>query len=152
MSDVMPFGVLVGLVAAAMLLAVLSNRLSTRLRVPAPALFLLAAAVASDVVPQLRVVPIETVQRIVTVALAVILFDGGMHIGRRRLRSAAGAIVWIGTAGTLVTAAAVAVLAHFLFGLDWVPALLIGTALAPTDPPPWFSRCSVAARFPAGPE
>ncbi|GAA1710707.1 cation:proton antiporter [Fodinicola feengrottensis] len=139
MSDVMPFGVLVGLVAAAMLLAVLSNRLSTRLRVPAPALFLLAAAVASDVVPQLRVVPIETVQRIVTVALAVILFDGGMHIGRRRLRSAAGAIVWIGTAGTLVTAAAVAVLAHFLFGLDWVPALLIGTALAPTDPAVVFS-------------
>jgi cell volume regulation protein A len=62
-----------------------------------------------------------------------------MHIGRRRLKSAAGAIVWIGTAGTLVTAAAVAALAHFLFGLDWIPALLIGTALAPTDPAVVFS-------------
>jgi cell volume regulation protein A len=135
----MPFGILVGLVAAAVLLAVLSNRLSARLRVPAPALFLIGAAVASDVLPQLQHIPIETVQRIVTVALAVILFDGGMHIGRRRLRSAAGAIVWIGTAGTLVTAAAVAALAHFLFGLDWIPALLIGTALAPTDPAVVFS-------------
>lgn len=138
-ADVMPFGILVGLVAAAVLLAVLSNRLSARLRVPAPALFLIGAAVASDFLPQLQQIPIETVQRIVTVALAVILFDGGMHIGRRRLKSAAGAIVWIGTAGTLVTAAAVAALAHFLFGLDWIPALLIGTALAPTDPAVVFS-------------
>ncbi len=128
-----------GLVAAAVLLAVLSNRLSARLRVPAPALFLIGAAVASDLVPSLQKIPIETVQRIVTVALVVILFDGGMHIGRRRLRSAAGAIVWIGTAGTLVTAAAVAFLAHAIFGLDWMISLLIGTALAPTDPAVVFS-------------
>lgn len=139
MEDVTPFGMLAGLVAAAILLAVLSNRLSARLRVPAPALFLVGAAIASDLVPVLQKIPTETVQRIVTVALVVILFDGGMHIGRRRLRSAAGAILWIGTAGTLVTAAAVAVLAHFLFGLDWTLSLLIGTALAPTDPAVVFS-------------
>jgi cell volume regulation protein A len=35
---------------------------------------------------------------------------------------------------TFVTAGAVAVLAHLLFGLSWQAALLIGTALAPTDP------------------
>ena len=48
-------------------------------------------------------------------------------------------MVWLGVAGTLVTAVAVAVLAHAVFGLDWLPALLVGTALAPTDPAVVFS-------------
>ena len=42
-------------------------------------------------------------------------------------------------AGTAVTAAAVAVVAHFLFGFDWQAALLLGAALSPTDPAVVFS-------------
>ncbi|MDQ1564543.1 MAG: potassium/hydrogen antiporter, partial [Actinomycetota bacterium] len=78
-------------------------------------------------------------ERIVSIALLFILFDGGMHIGWRRFRASAGAITWIGVAGTAVTAAALAVAAHFLFGFDWRPALLIGAALSPTDPAVVFS-------------
>ena len=134
MSDVVRFGLITGLVAAAAMVAVLSNRVSERLRVPAPAIFLVLSAVASDVVPGLASLSVDTVQRVVTLALIPILFDGGMHIGWRRFRSAAGAVVWIGIVGTLVTAAAVAVLAHLVFGFGWLTAMLIGTALAPTDP------------------
>ncbi len=139
MDDVTRFGGIVAVVAAAALLAVLSNRLSARTLIPAPAIFLVCAAVASDVFPGLGALSVETVQRIVTVALAVLLFDGGMHIGWRQFRSAAGAVVWIGVAGTVVTAGAVAGLAHLLFGLGWLASLLIGTALAPTDPAVVFS-------------
>jgi cell volume regulation protein A len=139
MSDMEAFGLVVGAVGAAATLAVLSNRVSERLRVPAPAFFLLGAAAASDLVPTLGRLSIETVQRVVTVALIVLLFEGGMHIGWRRFRSAAGAVVWIGTAGTLVTAGALALLAHLLFGFGWQAALLIGTAVAPTDPAVVFS-------------
>ncbi|PZS16307.1 MAG: potassium/proton antiporter [Pseudonocardiales bacterium] len=139
MGDVVPFGVAVALVALAAVLAVLSNRLSARVRVPAPAFFLIAAAVASDVFPSLRGLPIKVDQRLVTIALVVILFDGGMHIGWSRFRAAAGAVVWIGVAGTAVTAAGMAVLAHVLFGFGWRSALLLGTALAPTDPAVVFS-------------
>ena len=134
MHDVVPFGLLAGLVAAAVLGAVLSNRLSERLRVPAPVVFLIAAAVASDLAPALGRISVGAVQRITTVALVVILFDGGMHIGRRRLRTAVGAVAWIGVAGTFVTAGGVALAAHALFGLDWTAALLVGAAVAPTDP------------------
>jgi cell volume regulation protein A len=137
--DVEPFGVIIGVVAAVVMVAVLSNRISERIRVPAPAIFLVAAAVVSDLVPALSAVSVGLVQRTVTLALIPILFDGGMHIGWRRLRSAAGAVAWIGVAGTFVTAAAVAVLAHLLFGFGWLPAMLIGTALAPTDPAVVFS-------------
>ena len=41
--------------------------------------------------------------------------------------------------GTFLTAGAVALLCRILFGLDWLPALLIGTAVAPTDPAVVFS-------------
>jgi cell volume regulation protein A len=127
------------IVGLAGIAAVLSNRLSTRLRVPAPAFFLLSAAAVSDLVPHLAKVSLTTAQNVVTVALAIILFDGGMHMGWRRFRSAAAATGWVGVAGTLVTAGAVATAAHFLFSFDWRLALLLGTALSPTDPATVFS-------------
>lgn len=149
MSGIESFGGVVLLVALAGMLAVLANRFGERLRVPAPVIFLLGAAVASDVWPQLYGLPVATVEKIVTVALALILFDGGMHIGRRRFREAAGAAVWLGVAGTLVTAAALAVMVHYAFGMDWRIAMLLGTALSPTDPAVVFSvlgRREIAGR------
>ena len=139
MTGVEPFGLAILLVAVIGMVAVLSNRFSERLRIPAPAIFLVCAAVASDIWPRLGTVHIPTVEQVVTVALAVILFDGGMHIGRRRFRAVAGATIWIGVAGTLVTAAALALLAHYAFGIDWRLSMLLGTALAPTDPAVVFS-------------
>jgi cell volume regulation protein A len=139
MGEIESFGFVVLIVAVVGLAAVWSSRLSARFRVPAPAIFLLCAAAASDLWPRLGSISVSTVEQIVTVALAVILFDGGMHIGWRRLRSVAGATLWIGVVGTLATAAVVAVLAHGLFGLAWPTALLLGTALAPTDPAVVFS-------------
>src|SRR5512132_1293196 len=149
MSDVEHFALLVLVVGVAITGAVLSNRISERIRIPAPAIFLVAAAVASDLVPSLGQLSVTTVQRVVSVALAIILFEGGMHIGWRRFRTAAGPVVWVGVAGTFVTAAALATLAHWLFDLDWRAALLLGTALAPTDPAVVFSvlgRREVAGR------
>jgi cell volume regulation protein A len=148
-NEIEAFGFVVLAVAVVGLVAVLSSRLSERLRVPAPAIFLLCAAAASDLFPALARISVGTVEQVVTVALAVILFDGGMHIGWRRLRSVAGATVWIGVVGTLATAAVVAALAHGLFGLGWRTALLLGTALAPTDPAVVFSvlgRRQIAGR------
>jgi potassium/hydrogen antiporter len=133
------FGVVVlvmGLVGTA---AVLSNRLSARIRVPAPAFFLVAAAVAAEIRPRAVQLPVSTVQHVVTIALAIILFDGGMHIGWRRFRATAGPIVWIGVMGTLVTAAGAALAARWLTGLDWRMSLLLGTSVAATDPAVVFS-------------
>jgi len=139
MTDVAPFALTVLLVATAGMLAVLSNRVSERISIPAPAIFLVCAAVASAVRPELGRLSHVTVERIVSVALAVILFDGGMHIGWPRFRRSAGAIVLVGVVGTFVTAVAVAALAHGLFGFGWWVALLLGTAVAPTDPAVVFS-------------
>jgi len=139
MNDVVPFAITLLIVAAVGLAAVLSHRFLERFPVPAPALFLLGAAVASDVWKPLAEVPTLQVERVVTIALVVILFDGGMQLGWRKVRANAGAIVWLGATGTLLTAIAGALAAHLLFGLDWRIALLLGTALSPTDPAVVFS-------------
>ncbi|MCW2777178.1 MAG: cvrA [Frankiales bacterium] len=138
MPDTLTFGRLVLCAAVAGLLAVQSHTLSARLRVPAPAFFLLAAAVAVRVAPGLSP-SARTVERVVTLALLVILFDGGMSIGVARLRSVGGAVLTLGVLGTFATTAGAALLAHLLLGVDWYLAVLVATAVAPTDPAVVFS-------------
>jgi len=137
--DVETYAIIVLIAALALLAAVGSSRVSSRIGIPAPAIFLVAASAAADLFPSLGSLSIMADQRIVTIALIVILFDGGMHIGWRRFRATAGAITWIGVAGTFVTAGGLALAAHGLFDFSWRTALLIGTALAPTDPAVVFS-------------
>jgi cell volume regulation protein A len=139
MSGTEPFALLIFAMAGIGLVAVLSNHLTAWVKVPAPAIFLVAAAVAVKVVPSLHPPPEQTVVRVVSIALVFILFDGGMHVGWSRFRSATSPIVVLGVAGTLLTAAAAAALAHVAFGLNWYVSVLIGTAVAPTDPAVVFS-------------
>jgi potassium/hydrogen antiporter len=136
--DVIPFATWVAVVGAAGLLAVWSNRVTEVLRVPAPALFLVAAALVAAVVPSAGDLGVVAVQRVVTVMLVLLLFDGGLHLGWHRLRPAVAAVAWVGVVGTFVTTAGIALVAHLL-GFDWRPALLLGVALAPTDPAVVFS-------------
>jgi cell volume regulation protein A len=149
MPDLARFDVWLAVVPAAIILAVLSSRLSSVIRIPAPALFLAVAALVTAFYPQAGDVPRALDEQIVTVALIFVLFDGGMHIGWRRFRRSAAAITWLGVAGTAVTAAAIAVAAHLLLGVGWATGLLVGAALAPTDPAVVFSvlgRREIAGR------
>jgi cell volume regulation protein A len=150
MVEITDFATIVLLVTVGFALAVLSTKLTERVSVPAPAIFLLAAAVLSDLWPRAyEEVPILTVERIAVVALVVILFNGGMDIGWRRFRSAAGPILSLGVFGTFATAAIVAAFAHYALGFDWTLAGIVGAALAPTDPAVMFSvlgRREIAGR------
>ena len=139
MTDAESFAVIVLLAGAVGLVAVLSNRLTEWLRIPSPALVLVGAAVAVKVIPALHAPPRQAVEEVVTVALVCILFDGGMHIGWSRFRSAAAPIAVVGVLGTFLTVAAGALLAHLAFGLAWYAAVLVATAVAPTDPAVVFS-------------
>jgi cell volume regulation protein A len=138
--EIVDFGAIVVGVSGAFFLAVLSTKLTQRVPIPAPALFLIGAAVASDAFTGLRSwISIRDVERIGVVALIVILFDGGMHIGLRRLRRSAMPIVSLGILGTFATAALMALAAHYLLDFGWTTSSLLGAALAPTDPAVMFS-------------
>jgi cell volume regulation protein A len=62
-----------------------------------------------------------------------------MEIGWTRFRESLAPIVALGVIGTFAVAGLLALAMHGLFGLSWTSALLIGAALAPTDPAVMFS-------------
>ena len=150
MTEIPDFALVLLLVAGTAALAVISTTLTARFPVPAPAIFLVAAAIVSDLWPQVyERVPILTVERIAVVALVVILFNGGMDIGWGRFRAAAGPILSLGVLGTFATAALLAGFAHYALGFGWTLAGIIGAALALTDPAVMFSvlgRREIAGR------
>lgn len=139
MLDSTAFAIQVAIIAAALVLAVFSHQLSQRTRVPAPAIFLVAAALAALSLPPVSSASRALDERIVSLALVFVLFDGGMHIGWRRFRSSGAAIVTLGVLGTAPTAVGVAAAGHFVFGLPLAASLLLGAALSPTDPATVFS-------------
>ena len=152
MSEIESFALVVTVVSAGLWLALSSTGLSARLRVPAPVVFLLAAAAISDIQPRLsEPVSIRDVERIGVVALIAILFDGGLDMGCRRLRPSFRPIAVLGVAGTFLTAALGTVAAQTILPVSWTTAAIVGAALAPTDPAVMFSvlaRRNVAGRVP----
>jgi cell volume regulation protein A len=140
MSEIADFGIVILLVSTGFGLALLSMKLTERLSIPSPAIFLLAAAAASDLWPSLyQHATIRSVERIAVVALIVILFNGGLDIGWPRFRKSALPIVALGVFGTFMTAGVVMLFAHFALGFGWTLAGLAGAALSPTDPAVMFS-------------
>jgi potassium/hydrogen antiporter len=140
LTEVSDFGWIVLVVAGGLLLAVVATRLNERFPVPEPGLFLVFAAVASDVFPGLADrLSTREVERIGVVALIVILFNGGTLVGWRRFRIAAVPIFTLGIVGTFATAGIIAVAAHYLFDFSWITAGIVGAALSPTDPAVMFS-------------
>jgi potassium/hydrogen antiporter len=139
-TEISDFGAIVLAVSATVFVALLSMRLADRLSLPYAALFLLGAALLSDVWTDLQtVLSVQEVERIAVVALVVILFDGGLHIGLGRFWRSAGPILALGVLGTFLTAGAVALAAHYLLGFSWIESGLVGAAIAPTDPAVTFS-------------
>ena len=149
MPDTLPFAADILVAAVAGLGVLLANRLSEWLRIPSSVLVLVASAVAIAVAPGVHRPSQTLVERIVTVSLVAVLFAGGMGMGRGRVRSATVPILVLGVAGTFTTAALAGVFVHLAFDLSWYVSLLVGTAVAPTDPTVVFSvlgRRRVAGR------
>jgi potassium/hydrogen antiporter len=133
-TELADFGLIILVVATGVMLALVAAKIAERYPIPAPALFLLIALAIPVAIPH-----IETVERIGVVALIVILFDGGMHIGWRRFRRAIVPIGALGIVGTLTTAILIAICAHFLLDFSWTLSGVLAAALSPTDPAVMFS-------------
>ncbi len=143
MHEIADFGEVILIVSGGFSLALLGRMFTERLAIPSAALFLLAAALASDLWPGLgEAISFVTVERVAVVALIVILFDGGMHIGWHRAAVSVVPILSLGVLGTFATAGLVALAAHWLLGFSWITSGLLGAALAPTDPAVTFSVLS----------
>lgn len=67
-------------------------------------------------------------------AVAVILFEGGMHLDLGRLRGEALAIRRLVTIGAIITAVGGALAARFIMSWDWPLSILFGTLVIVTGP------------------
>lgn len=84
-----------------------------------------------------------------TIALAVILFDGGLRTPYRSIRHAIAPALSLATAGVLVTAAVVGAAASWMLGVPLLNGLLLGSIVASTDAAAVFSALrSTGLRLP----
>lgn len=104
MNETLRYALIILFCSALGLVAVLANRLTERVKVPVALLVLVGAAVAVNLVPEIQPPAERTVERVLTVALVLVLFEGGMHIGQKRFREAAAPILSVGVIGTFLTA------------------------------------------------
>jgi potassium/hydrogen antiporter len=68
-----------------------------------------------------------------SIALALILFDGGLRTRFATFRNVLGPAVTLATGGVLITTLLTAPVAKFVLGISWVQALLVGAVVASTD-------------------
>ena len=108
--------------------------LAERMRVPGLLLFLALGMVAgSDGVGGIDFDDAELARTLGTIALVLILFEGGLTAGWREIRPVLGAAASLATVGTAVTAVIAGFAAKFLFDLTTLEGMLVGAAIAATD-------------------
>lgn len=123
------------LFGALMVLAgILSSLVATRFGAPILLVFLVLGMLAGeDGILGIPFSNYRTAYLVGSLALAIILFDGGLRTKIRRLGSAFAPSLMLATVGVLVTALLVAVAAHFTLGFAPLEALLMGSIVASTD-------------------
>ena len=134
-----PLPIAIALVAAGLLLAasVLASRTSGRAGVPVALLFLLVGMVAGTAAG-IHFEDHRLAFRAGTVALVLILFDGGLSTpvaSIRRVLAPAAALATLGVVGTALLVA----LAARALGLTWAQAALFGAIVSSTDAAAVFS-------------
>jgi cell volume regulation protein A len=121
--------------ASALVLAGIGSSLLAR-RFGAPLLLvflLLGMLVGVDGPVGIRFDDYELTYRLGSMALAVILFDGGLRTRREAFRGVLAPTILLATLGVVVTAALTGVAAHFLLDLGPIASFLLGAVVASTD-------------------
>ena len=109
MTEISDFGLVVLAVSATVFVALLGMRLADRLSLPYAAVILVGAMALAETSDSVQdALSILNVERLTVVALVIILFDGGLHIGFRRFRQSLAPILALGVLGTFASAGLIA--------------------------------------------
>lgn len=108
--------------------------LADRMRVPGLLLFLALGMLAgSEGIGGIEFDDADLTQTLGTIALVLILFEGGLTAGWSEIRPVLGTAASLATVGTLVTALVAGFAAKMIFGLSTLEGMLVGSAIAATD-------------------
>ena len=120
--------------AMLVLAGILSSLVALRFGAPLLLVFLLVGMLAGEAGPGgVRFDDVNLTYMVGSVALALILFDGGLRTRFATFRSVIGPSLVLATIGVLLTAALTAPAAHYLLGFTWVQSLLVGAVVSSTD-------------------
>ncbi|MFI6421418.1 potassium/proton antiporter [Streptomyces sp. NPDC050842] len=123
-----------------LLIAVAAVRISSRSGLPSLLLYLgIGVAIGQDGIGNVAFDNAELTQVIGYAALVVILAEGGLGTKWKEIKPALPAAVVLSTVGVAVSVGITATAAHYLVGLDWRQALIIGAVVSSTDAAAVFS-------------
>ncbi|MEV6686740.1 potassium/proton antiporter [Streptomyces sp. NPDC051130] len=123
-----------------LLVAVAAVRVSSRSGLPSLLIYLgIGIAIGQDGIGNVVFDNAELTQVIGYAALVVILAEGGLGTKWKEIRPALPAAVSLSLVGVAVSVGVTAAGAHYLVGLEWRQALLIGAVVSSTDAAAVFS-------------
>src|SRR5580704_16957093 len=123
------------LLGALMVLAgIMSSLVALRFGAPLLLMFLLVGMLAGESGPDgIRFTDVGATYMVGAMALALILFDGGLRTRLQSIRSVLAPAGLLATVGVLLTAGLTAPVAKYSLGIGWIEALLVGAVVASTD-------------------
>src|SRR4029077_19637091 len=123
------------LIAGALLAAgIVGALLADKVRVPGLLLFLgLGMLAGSQGIGGIDFSNTELARTLGTIALILILFEGGLTAGWSEIRPVLGTAASLATLGTIVTALLAGLAAKLIFDISTLEGLIVGSAIAATD-------------------
>src|SRR6476660_6784970 len=123
------------LIAGSLLAAgILGALLADRVRVPGLLLFLgLGMLAGSQGIGGIHFDNAELTRTLGTIALVLILFEGGLTAGWSEIRPVLGTAASLATVGTAITAVIAGFAAKLIFDLSTLEGMIVGAAIAATD-------------------
>jgi cell volume regulation protein A len=116
------------------LAGILSSLIAFRFGAPLLLVFLLVGMLAGEGGPGgLKFDDVATAYTVGSIALALILFDGGLRTRFATFRNVLAPSIGLATVGVLITTLLTAPVAKFVLGIGWIQALLVGAVVASTD-------------------
>ncbi|WP_107047277.1 potassium/proton antiporter [Streptomyces sp. NRRL F-2664] len=123
-----------------LLVAVAAVRVSSRSGLPSLLIYLgIGVAIGQDGIGNVVFDNAELTQVIGYAALVVILAEGGLGTKWKEIRPALPAAIMLSLVGVAISVGVTAAGAHYLVGLEWRQALLIGAVVSSTDAAAVFS-------------
>src|SRR3954452_14397278 len=125
--------------SAVTFLAILAVRVSSRTKLPSLLLYLLMGVALGESGLGIGFEDAELAHSLGFAALVVILAEGGLTTPWRDIRPSLRLGLSLATVGVAVSVVIVALGGHYLLGLSWQTAVLLGAVTSPTDAAAGFS-------------